>query len=408
MRILFIHHRFPGQFKPLVEHYAKQAAQMVAVCQDSDNAALDADIWSRLTVKRYSESHSASDFNLYARSILSNSVKVRAILVELKTQGFCPDLCLAHIGFGDSLFVKDVFLNTLFIAYCEYYYQANGLDAGFDPEFSVAEPEALDIKTPNAYTLLALNDADAAISPTHWQKNLFPSLHRSRIEVIHEGVDVDLCKPNKRACFKLPNGKGLRHGDEVLTYATRNLEPYRGFHQFMRAAAILMKRRPKLQVVVAGGDEVSYSTHLANGQTYRERMMAEVDMDVSRIHFVGRLSFAHYCVLLQVSAVHVYLTIPFVLSWSLLEAMAIQCAIVASDTAPVRELLRDGYNALLVDFFVPSQMAAQIEKLLDDPFLRKNLSVNARRTIVEGYDREQSIKRYEAFLKRIKPQHFKN
>lgn len=405
MKLLFIHHRFPGQFKPLVEYYAKQEGQhqIIAIYQESDQAALDAQTWARVTLKQYGAASADSAAGFYAKSMMGNSLKVRAIMENLKSQGFRPDFCLAHIGFGDSLFVKDVFPESTFIAYCEYYYQAAGTDIGYDPEFSVAEPALLDIKTPNAYTLLALNDADAAISPMHWQKQLFPQAYQNRISVIHEGVDIELCRPNTQAHFRLPNGKTVRHGLEVITYATRNLESYRGFHQFMRAVAVLLRRRPTLQVVVAGGDEVSYSARLANGKTYREKMLEELPLDLARIHFVGKLPFAEYLALLQVSAVHVYLTVPFVLSWSLLEAMACQCAIVASDTAPVKEVLCDGDNALLVDFFSPEQMAVQVESLLNDAGKRQALGIRARRTIEESYGRHQSLKQYEALLHRTQP-----
>lgn len=398
MQLLVIHHRFPGQFKPLIEHCLQRTQHIVVICQETEDHAFASAVWAKLTIKRYGGSSYPGH---YAQTMLHNSVSVRAILFNLKAQGFHPDVSVAHIGFGNSLFVKDVFPCTRYIAYCEYYYPTDHTELLFDPEFINVKPEDVDIKTPNAYTLLALNEADAAISPTHWQKNLFPSAYHHRIEVIHEGVDIELCKADAHARFTLSDGRQLQHGDEVLTYATRNLEPYRGFHQFMRAAAILMARRPQLQVIVAGGDDVSYSTRLAAGQTYRENMLAEVQLDPRRIHFVGQLSFAQYCQVLQVSAVHVYLTIPFVLSWSLLEAMSCQCALVASDTAPVIELLRDGDNALLADFLNSKQIAAQIERLLIDPTLQKQLGTNARRTIVEHYDRRQSIQQYDALLNRL-------
>ncbi len=401
MQILIIHHRFPGQFKGLIEYCLQYTQHIVVICQETDAHAFSAAIWAQLTIKRYGATQANADTGRYAQTMLHNSVTVRTLLRTLKSQGFYPKLSVAHIGFGDGLFIKDVFPNTCYLAYCEYYYPSDHAELVFDPEFINVNPEEVDIKTPNAYTLLALNEADAAISPTQWQKNLFPQAYHHRIEVIHEGVDIEHCKPDSHARFTLADGRQLRQGEEILTYATRNLEPYRGFHQFIRAAALLMARRPKLQVLVAGGDDISYSTRLALGQTYREKMLAEVSLDSSRIHFVGHLSFAQYCQLLQVSAVHVYLTIPFVLSWSLLEAMASQCAIVASDTAPVTELLQDNHNALLADFLTPTQIAAQIERVLLDPNLQKKLSANARRTIIEHYDRRQSIQQYEALLSRL-------
>ncbi len=405
MKILFIHHRFPGQFVPLVEGYLAAGAQVVAICHTPERTALAAATWSQIRLMTCDPvQHTAKAMaGGYSQEWLAGSLRVRNRLLQLRQQGFYPDVCLTHIGFGDGLFVKDIFPETRCLAYCEYYYHAAHSDLDFDPEFSVPDSGRVDIKTPNAYTLLALNDADAAVSPTEWQKRRFPPACQPRIAVIHEGVDTRRCRPDASACFTLNNGQVLRHGDEVVTYATRNLEPYRGFHSFMRTLAVLMQRRPRLQVVIAGGDEVSYSRPLPEGQTYRETFLAEPGLDRSRLHFVGHLPFDAYCRLLQVSRVHVYLTVPFVLSWSLLEAMACQCAIVASDTEPVREVLRDGYSALTGDFFNPEQLASQIERLLLDAELRVRLSTQARRTVVERYNRDHTFDSYQDLLKRITP-----
>ncbi len=403
MKVLFIHYRFPGQFVPLVEAYVRAGAQIVAICHAPDHAALAAATWSRIRLMTCNQTGMSERVGGYSQDLLTGSLRVRKALLQLQQEGFFPAVCLAHIGFGDGLFVKDIFPDAVYLAYCEYYYHARQSDLDFDPEFSAPDTGLVDIKTPNAYTLLALDAADAAISPTEWQKKRFPAAYQHRIAVIHEGVDTVRCQPDPSACFTLGNGQTLRQGDEIVTYATRNLEPYRGFHTFMRAMAILMQRRPRLQVLIAGGDEVSYSRPLPQGQTYRETLLAELDLDRSRLHCVGHLPFDDYCRLLQVSMVHVYLTVPFVLSWSLLEAMACQCAIVASDTGPVREVLRDGHSALIGDFFNPGQLASLIECLLLNPALRTRLGTEARRTVVERYNRDQTFGRYQDLLNRITP-----
>jgi glycosyltransferase involved in cell wall biosynthesis len=175
---------------------------------------------------------------------------------------------------------------------------------------------------------------------------------------------------------------------ELVTYVARNLEPYRGFHTFMRALPHILRRRPQAQIVIVGGDEVSYGASIDDGLTYRERMIAELgsSLDLSRVHFLGRLPYETYVKVLQVSRVHVYLSYPFVLSWSFLEAMAAGCAIVGSDTPPVVEVLKDGENGRTVDFFSPADIAERVEELLEDPAQARRLGERARADAISKYD----------------------
>ena len=206
------------------------------------------------------------------------------------------------------------------------------------------------IRSRNAHHLLSLDAADYGISPTQWQWQQFPSEYRNKISVIHDGVDTSKITPNPGAKLTLPNGQALCAGDEIVTYVARNLEPYRGFPTFMRAAALIQQRRPHCHIVVVGGDEVSYGSAPAEGVTYRQQMQQEVDLDLSRIHFLGKVPYSTFLQVLQVSAAHIYLTVPFVLSWSMLEAMAAECLIIGSKTAPVTEVIKHGDNGLLADF----------------------------------------------------------
>jgi glycosyltransferase involved in cell wall biosynthesis len=180
----------------------------------------------------------------------------------------------------------------------------------------------------------------------------------------------------------------LGYGDEVVTYVARNLEPYRGFHTFMRASAEILRRRPRARIVVVGGDEVSYGNPPASGRNYRETLLWELGskLDLSRLHFLGRIPYDSYVKLLQVSAAHIYLTYPFVLSWSFLEAMACGCAMIGSDTPPVMEVLRDQENGLAVDFFNPFAIADKVDEVLDDPTRTAILRERARETAVRSFD----------------------
>jgi glycosyltransferase involved in cell wall biosynthesis len=275
--------------------------------------------------------------------------------LQLKKQGFYPDVIFAHIGWGEALFLKDVFPKARVLLYCEFFYSAKGADFGFDPEFPPTAEKLLRLRVMNAPLLMSLDASDWGMAPTRWQQKQFSPGHAARMSVIHDGIDTDLVVPSK----ELPN-------EELVTYVARNLEPYRGFHVFMRAIPEIQKRRPKAHVVIVGGDEVSYSRRLPPGETYRARMLRELEgrLDLSRVHFTGRISYARYLSLLRASSAHVYLTYPFVLSWSLLEALAAGCAVIASRTPPVEEVITDGQNGLLVDFFSPEEIAARVEQAI--------------------------------------------
>jgi glycosyltransferase involved in cell wall biosynthesis len=292
--------------------------------------------------------------------------------------------------------VKDVWPDARLGLYCEFFYSAVGSDVGFDPEFPVTEPgDACRLRLKNLNNLLHFDVADAAISPTHWQASTFPRPFRERISVIHDGVDTEIVAPNPQASLTLQRTAGapleLTRSSEVITFVNRNLEPYRGYHTLMRALPELLLRRPTARVLIVGGNDVSYGARPPKGQSWRGIYSSEVrpmisDEDWSRVHFVGHLPYEHFLSLLQLSTVHIYLTYPFVLSWSLLEAMSVGCAIVASDTQPLREAIRHDDTGLLVDFFSPVQVTEAVCALLDDPTRRARLGARARAFARAEYD----------------------
>jgi glycosyltransferase involved in cell wall biosynthesis len=307
---------------------------------------------------------------------------------------------VAHIGWGEGLYLRDAFPDASIVAYCEFYYHAEGHDVGFDPEFPPARDSAIHLRTRNAVQLLSLEAAHRGLSPTAWQRGVFPASQRDKIAVIHDGIDVARVAPDPAARFVLPDGRTLVAGDPVVTYVARNLEPYRGFHVFMRTLPQILARHPRAQVVIVGGDEVSYGRPPAEGGSWRDRLLGELagKLDLARVHILGKLPYARYLTLLQVSAAHVYLTYPFVLSWSMLEAMAAGCLMVASSTGPVTEVLRDRRNGLLVDFFDRDAIADRVGWALDHPEDARALREAARQTIVEHYPLDRCLTAQQAFL----------
>ena len=325
---------------------------------------------------------------MYRNSLRGESAA--ATLEWLKGQGFTPDVIFAHPGWGEAWFIKDVFPRAKLLIYAEFYYQPEGGDSYFDPEFSRASlPSLQRLRMKNTHLLHAMSACDAALSPTQFQRDRHPAWFRDRISVIHDGIDTERFRPSPHAKIEIKAaGLTFRPGDEVITFVARQLEPCRGYHIFMRALPALLKLRPKARVVIVGGDGVSYGGPPPKGTTWKDVFRNEVAgrTDMRRVHFVGRVPHSILTELLQVSAVHTYLTYPFVLSWSLLEAMSIGCLIVASRTAPVQEVIEHEHNGLLVDFFDPDVLAHTVADALARRASLQGLREAARQTVVERYD----------------------
>lgn len=383
MKIAFVHQNMPGQFKHLAAHFARDERNSVVFVTKRGDRALPG--VQRVVYKTSREA--TPGIHHYLRStenaVLFGQAVARALL-ELGKAGFTPDVVVGHPGWGETLFVKDVLPDTPYLNYCEFYYRSVNSDLDF------AGPPELDAKlrsrmrnTPLLQSLLA---CDQGIAPTRWQKSVHPEILQPKISVVHDGIDTTHLRPDADATFTLPDGRVLTRRDPVVTYVARNLEPYRGFDVFMRAVPEICAADPDAVVLIVGGDEVSYGSPPPGGRTWREVMLEAVPVDPRRVVFLGRLDYPRFIDFLRVSRVHVYLTYPFVLSWSLLEAMALECSVVVSDTAPVREVVQDGENGLLFDFRESRQLADRVVTLLKDPAGRAALGRRARETVRAGYD----------------------
>lgn len=296
---------------------------------------------------------------------------------------------LGHNGWGEIWYLKDVFPKTPLIGYFEFFYRSRGADVDFEPGVVDKFDTAPRIRTKNLGNHLGLEAADLGQCPTRWQQSLYPERYHPMLRVVHEGVDTRIVTPDPKVRLRLPNTEGeLSAGDEVLTYVARNLEPYRGFISFMRSLTLILARRPNAHVLIVGGDEVSYGTRLPAGKTYKQQILEELgdSLDLTRIHFLGRVPYSTFLAVLQLSRVHVYLTYPFVLSWSMLEAMSAGCLVVGSKTPPVEEVIRHQDNGLLVDFFDVEGIAATAVEALGNPAGYRALRQRARRTIIDTYD----------------------
>lgn len=371
MRVLFIHQNFPGQFKLLPAYLAQQPGFDVMGLGDAANLSRQEAKLSFPVFGYRARPRKKSDVHHYLGSFetaIRRGQDVVRACQQIRAKGFVPDLIIGHPAWGELLFIKDVFPEARLIAYFEFFYQAVGADVGFDPEFPSTADDRFKLRIRNSTQLHALAECDAGISPTAWQRSTYPAREQPRIRVIHEGIDLAAVRPDLAAAFRLADGRTLTRNDKVITYVSRQLEPYRGFHVFMRALPELQRRISDAQFVIVGGDGVSYGSRPAPPHaSFREKLLAEVGsrIDPAGTHFVGRLPYADYLRLMQVSHLHIYLSYPFVLSWSMLEAMACGAPILGSATPPVQEVIRDGENGYLFDFFDRDQLVERAVAIME-------------------------------------------
>ena len=394
MNILFLHPNFPAQFRHLA----------LALRCDPNHTIVFGTMREEGNIQRvakaiYQVSREPSDsIHHYVRTlekaVLQGQAVVR-LIQNLAQQGFVPDIIYGHSGWGPTLYLKDALPNVPLLCYFEWFYRGRGGDSDFDPNEPLDLNTMASIRTKNSPILLDLYSCDAGLCPTKWQQQQFPPEFRSKLTVMHDGIDTNTFKPNRGVKLVLTDIElDLSEAAELITYVSRGMEPYRGFPQFIAALQILQRRRPQCHAVIVGEDRVCYGSPRTDGKTYKEAMLEEFSLDMSRVHFTDGLPYSDYLRVIQASDVHVYLTYPFVLSWSMMEAMSVGCAIVASNTPPVTELIRDGENGLLVDFFSPEHIADRVEEVLVNRDRMETIRANARETIVQHYD-----------MKTLLPQH---
>lgn len=388
MNVLFIHPNMPGQFKHLCAEMAKDPKNTVVfISKPRPNVSIEGVHKVEYKMPREPSGHTHRYLIGLERSILQGQEVWRMCKKLKEDEGFVPDVIVTHPGWGDALYVKDIFPKTPVLGFFEFFYHTEGADINFDPSESAIEDDFARVRTKNATNLFSLQYCDWGVSPTHWQGGLHPKDYHHRISIIHDGIDTDFVKPSTEPLtVTLPNGVKLEKGKhEIVTYVARNFEPYRGFPTFMRAAEIIQRERPEAHILAIGKDGVSYGKKPPAGKTYREMWMDEVSLDKERIHFLGGLPYDQFLHVLKLSSAHIYLTYPFVLSWSALEAMACECLVIASKTPPVQEVIEDGVNGWMVDFFSPEQLAAKVIEALENQDAMQPIRKAARQTVIDKY-----------------------
>jgi glycosyltransferase involved in cell wall biosynthesis len=401
MNFLFLHPNFPAQYRHIITALGADPQNQVVFGTKNERPE-----WVIPGVRKVLFNPSREprpETHHYVRSLESAVIYGQAVFrmaEQLKSEGFVPDVICGHSGWGPTLFVKEAFPGVPVLCYFEWFYHSQNSDADFDP----AEPLSIDdmakIRVKNSPILIDLYSCDWGVSPTEWQRSQFPPEFQKKLSVLHDGIDTSYFKPEPGAKLVLPN-LDLSGVSELVTYVARGMEPYRGFPEFIEAIAYVQERRPNCHVVIVGSERVCYGRSLPNNMSYKQFMLEKIPLDLSRVHFVGPLPYGQYLKVIQASDIHVYLSRPFVLSWSFTEALSTGCLVLGSDTGPVREVIKDGENGLLVDFFAPKQIADRIDEALDHPNRMADLRVKARQTILDGYDLAKLLPKHLELIKQV-------
>lgn len=399
MRFLFIHPVFPGQFHRVMQRLAADRGnEVVHISRQSHIESVPG-----VRRIRYAMPDGfAAKGHLLSRKVetaVAEGQIVAAHVAELKKSGFVPDLVYGYAGWGQIMFLKDILPNTPLAGYFEWFLNAYGSEFNFDPAYPLQLEHQLYMRASNAVALSDLVACDHGVTPTRWQQHQFPADLRHKLTVLHDGVDTDTFVPKPGAGLKLP-GLELPAGTPLVTYVTRGMEPFRGFPQIMRAIAEVQRRNPRAHAAIVGTDEIFYSAKPTKGATFKEEMLAELagKLDLSRLHFTGWLDTPRYRAVLQASSAHVYFTRPYVLSWSLMEAMSAGCFVIGSRTAPVEEMIRHGENGLLTDFFDHHALADELSDALAAPERYAGMRAEARELIVRSYALKDLVPRHATML----------
>jgi glycosyltransferase involved in cell wall biosynthesis len=392
MNLLFVHQNYAGQYREMLPRLARTGKHKIVFLTQRKITQAPPDHTIVVYKPDGATAKDAHPYTAWYESCIRNGIGAMLAARQLAQSGYKPDLIIGHAGWGELIFMKEVWPGVPVISGFEYYFIPEGGLIGFDPEFREQPDIAPKLRARNAPNYLSFMASDDGHTASLWQKNTYPPIFHTKIKVLHEGIRTDLLSPDHDGTEPLKLGEvEFQRGDEIVTYIARSMEPSRGIHIILRALPALQKARPKARIAMIGSDDISYGSRLPDGQTFRGLIMKQLgeSVDWSRVHFVGQIPYPSLIRLLQLSRCHVYLTAPFVVSWSLLEAMALEKTVVASNVAPVRHYVEHGRTGFLVDFFAPDALAAQITDVLAHRENYREVGKAARRMVVGGYDFEK-------------------
>ena len=395
INLLFIHPNFPGQFKELLNSLKKHENVRIAFITSHQSAQLDG-----VDIRRYKSVETKPkgmvNYLGLVNQDLENTKEVTKQALELARSGFKPQAIIGHIGWCGMVFMKDVFPDAKLIGYAEWYYRWENSWENFANK-KVSMDAKAKIRMQNTSSILGLESLDEVVTPTHWQRSVFPRVHQRNMHVIHEGIDTQTCRPKPRSLLNIPGCK-LDENAKIVTYIARSMEPARGFFSYMAAVEKLCQTDPQLQFVILGRPRSAYSTGTGEGLSYKEQALEKFDCDWSRVHFCGKVAYEDYLEVLRNTSVHIHLSMPLFLSWSLLEAMACACPIVGSTNAPVNEVIQHDKNGRLVPFFDIESLVEQITDLLNDRVAAKRLGDAARQTVLNDYEVANCTQKWKSLI----------
>lgn len=400
--VLFVHTNFPAQFRDLAQALVARGVPCCAI------AAQAAPGLPGVRIARYTLSRGTSP------DILPQAVRAEADLIRglhaaegarvLQAEGFDPQVIVGHPGWGETVLLDDVFPQARRVMFSEFFYHATGSEVDFDPEFAGSGDagDRAKVKAKNAVMSLALAEADVIVAPTRFQADLLPAAFRERTRVLHEGIDVEAITPGPAEPFTLPDGRIIPPETPVITHVNRQLEPLRGMHIVARALPRLLAEVPDAQVLIFGeASKRAYGGSAPDERTWVDVSLQGVALDPARVHFVGRAPHDQMLAALRLSTAHVYYSYPFVLSWSLIEAMAAGCYVIGSDTAPVRDAIQDGVNGRLLPFFDVDALSTAMIAACRDPQASAPLRAAARETAVAQFSRDAGRAGWFAILREM-------
>lgn len=397
--VLFVHNNFPGQFRDLAQTLAGRGVPCMAVGQDHSGQI------PGVRAARYALPRGTTP-GIYPLAVRAEADLIRGrsayeAAKALKHEGWDPQVIVGHPGWGEMTFLGDLFPAAKQIAFAEFWYHGRGYDVGFDTEFfPEVEEQVFRVRAKNPVMALSYSAADAIVAPTEFQANALPPVFRERTRVIHEGVDVEAIRPAPPEPFALDDGRVIAPGTPVITHVNNNMEPLRGLHIFARALPRLLAEVPDAQVIIIGDPaRRAYGGSAPDGRTWTDVIFEPLEFDRSRVHFLGRVPHERMLAAIRLGAAHVYYTYPFVLSWSLAEAMASGCYVIGSDTAPLRDAITDGVDGRLLPFFDVAALSDAMISACRAPEASAPLRAAARATAVAKFDRTKGREAWLALLR---------